>query len=84
MLKEDREWLIVVQCPNHRLELSMKDAFELDLEFKSVEQILFEMFTLTRNSGKVKRLLKAVAVGLDVICVSFIKAHGIRFQNYNY
>ena len=78
-MKEDREWLTVVHCSNHRLELSMKDAFELDSEVKSIDQILFEMFILTRNSGKMKRLLKAVVMGLDVICVSFIKAHGTRF-----
>ena len=83
-MKEDREWLIVIHCSNHRLELSMKDAFELDSEFKSVDQILLEMFTLTRNSGKVKRLLKAVAVSLDMTCISFIKAHGTRFQNHKY
>ena len=83
-MKEGREWLIVVHCSNHRLELSVKDAFELDSEFKSVDQILVEMFTLTRNSGKVKRSLKAIAVGLDVTCVSFIKSHGTRFQNHKY
>ena len=83
-MKEDREWLIVVHCSNHWLELSMEDAFELDSEFKSVDQILLEMFTLTGNSGKVKKLLKAVAVGLDVTYVSFIKAHGTRFQNHKY
>ena len=65
-MKEGREWLIVVHYSNHWLELSMKDAFELDSKFKSVDQILLEMFTLARNSGKVKRLLKAVVVGLDV------------------
>ena len=42
------------------------------------------MFGLTRNSGKVKRLLKAVAMGLDMNCVSFIKVHGTRFQNHKY
>ena len=83
-MKEGREWLIVVHCSNHRLELSNKDSFELDSKFKSVDQILLEKFTLTRNSGKVKRLLKAVAVGLAVTCVSFIKANGRRFQNHRY
>lgn len=62
----------------------MKDAFELDSEFKSIDQVLLEMFTLTKNSGKVKRLLKVVAVDLDVTCVSFVKAHGTRFQNHKY
>ena len=83
-MKEGREWLIVVHYSNHWLELSMKDAFELDSKFKSVDQILLEMFTLARNSSKVKRLLKAVGVGLDLTCVSLIKAHGTRFQNHKY
>ena len=39
---------------------------------------------MTRNSGKVKRLLKAVAMSLDMNCVSFVKVHGTRFQNHKY
>lgn len=52
----------------------MKDASELDSEFTSVDQILLEMFSLTRSSGKVKTV-EDCSHWLDMTCVLFIKAH---------
>lgn len=64
----------MVHCFNHWFELSMKDASELDSEFTSVDQILLEMFSLTRSSGKVKTV-EDCSHWLDMTCVLFIKAH---------
>ena len=50
------------QCTNHQLELAMKDAFLVDAAFKEVDKVLLEMYLITRNSGKVKVLLKSVAM----------------------
>ena len=37
---------------------------------------------LTRDSGKVKRILKSIAMRLDVIYVAFVKFDGTRFQSH--
>ena len=50
---EDREWLMVIHCTNHQLELAMKDAFLADAAFKEVDKVLREMFLITCDSGKV-------------------------------
>lgn len=84
MLQEEREWLLVIHCTNHRLELAMKSAFLSDSAFKDVDKILLEMYLLTRDSGKVKRLLKAIALRLNVMFVTFVKSDGTRFQNHKY
>ena len=77
LLKEDREWSIKFHCFNYWPGLSMKDAFELDSEFKSVKS--------KKNSSRiqVKRLLKAAAVSLDMTCVQLVKAHGTSFKTTN-
>ena len=59
---EDREWLMVIHCINHRLELVMKDAFLADAAFKETDKVLLEMYLITPNSGKVKQLLKSIAM----------------------
>ena len=62
LFREDREWLMVIHCINHRLELVMKDAFLADAAFKETDKVLLEMYLITPNSGKVKQLLKSIAM----------------------
>ena len=59
---EDREWLMVIHCTNHQLELAMKDTFLADAAFKEVDKVLLEMYLITRNSGRVKVYLKSIAM----------------------
>ena len=54
LFREDREWLMVIHCTNHRLELAMKDVFSAGATFKEVDKALLEMYLITRDSGKVK------------------------------
>lgn len=42
-LKESREWLLVIHCANHRLELAMKDAFKADSAFKDIDEIMTQI-----------------------------------------
>ena len=72
------------QCTNHQLELAMKDAFLVDAAFKEVDKVLLEMYLITRDSGKVKGLLKSIEMRLDVMYVAFAKSDGTRFQNHKY
>ena len=70
------------QCTNHQLELAMKDAFLLDAAFKEVDKVLLEMYVITHD--KIKRLLKSIAMRLDVMYVAYVKSDGTRFQNHKY
>ena len=79
-----RDWLLVIHCSNHRLELAMKDAFLADSAFKDVDKMLLDLYLMCRNSGKVKKLLVSIAIQLDVMFVSFVKSEGTRFQNHKY
>ena len=60
----------------------MRDAFSADTAFKEVDKLLLEMYLITRDSGKVKRILKSIAMRLDVIYVAFVKSDGTRFQSH--
>ena len=84
LFQEDREWLTLIHCTNHRLQLAMKDAFLADAAFKEVDKVLLEMYLITRDSGKVKGLLKSIAMRLDVMYVAFAKSDGTRFQNHKH
>ena len=84
LFREDREWLTLIHCTNHRLQLAMKDAFLADAAFKEVDKVLLEMYLITRDSGKVKGLLKSIEMRLDVMYVAFVKSDGTRFQNHKY
>ena len=70
------------QCTNHQLELAMKDAFLVDAAFKEVDKVLLEMYVITHD--KIKRLLKSIAMRLDVMYVAYVKSDGTRFQNHKY
>ena len=83
-IKETRPWLLDIHCSNHRLELALQGAFEEDAAFANIDNLLMQLYQLTKNSGKVKRLLKATAMRLDIICVNFVKSSGTRFQNHKY
>ena len=81
---EDREWLMVIHCTNHWLELAMKDVFSAGATLKEVDKALLEMYLITCDSGKVKQLLKSIAMRLDVMYVAFVRSDGTRFQNHKY
>ena len=84
LFRVDRGWLMAIHCTNHRLKLDMKDAFLADAAFKEVDKVLLEMYLITCYSGKVKWLLKSVAMRLDIMYVAFVKSDGTHFQNHRY
>lgn len=83
-IKETRSWLLDIHCSNHRLELAVQGAFEENVAFANIDTLLMQLYQLTKNSGKVKRLLKATAMRLNVVCLNFVKSSGTRFQNHKY
>ena len=62
----------------------MKDAFLADAAFKEVNIVLLEMYLIIHDSGKVKQLLKSIAMRLSVMYVAFVKSDGTHFQNHKY
>ena len=83
-MKAEREWLKIIHCANHRLELAVGDAFKEDDAFKKVDDIALGVWLHVRDSGKAKRILMSIAASLGVIFVSFNKSSGTRFQNHKY
>ena len=79
----DRGWLMATHCTNHRLKLDMKDAFLADAAFEEVDKVLLEMYLITRDSGKVKRLLKSIAMRLDVIMWHLLNLMEHAFKTTN-
>ena len=57
-IKKTRPWLLDIHYSNHRLELAVQDAFKEGAAFTKVDELLLQLYQLTKNSGKVKRLLK--------------------------
>ena len=66
------------------MELAIKDDFRADTNFTEVRNVLLGLYLRTGNSGKVKALLKKIALDLDVMCVAFVKSERTRFQNHKY
>ena len=44
MVQDNRPWLVVIHCVNHRLELAMKDAFKTDASFAQFSETLFSIW----------------------------------------
>nr|XP_012560836.2 E3 SUMO-protein ligase KIAA1586-like [Hydra vulgaris] len=61
LLKEGSPWLEVVHCFNHRLELALKDAFESLSAFKTVDELLLQLYYLYQKSPKRYRELQGLA-----------------------
>ena len=83
-LKRLRPWLLVIHCINHRLELAIMDGFKTDAAFSEVNKILLALYLLTLNNGKVKSLLKKIALELDGVCVAFVKSEGTTLHNHKH
>ena len=51
--------------------------------FEEVDKVLLEMYLITRDSGKVKRLLKSIAMRLDVIMWHLLNLMEHAFKTTN-
>ena len=81
-MKEGRDWLKIIYCGNHHLELN---ALKENDSFKKVDEIAFFMWKyFMRDSGKAKWLSMTIAEQLNVLFVAFNKSHGTHFQNHKY
>ena len=71
-----------IHCANHRLELSMKDAFIENNTFLEIKEMLDTLYRMFRNSGKSWRLYQLVGESMAVRVLRFIRCGGTRFQTH--
>ena len=79
-IKEEADWLQLVHCFNHCLELALKDAFS-NSRFKAVEEFLNEIYSLYQTSTKRYRELKRVAESYGETIPKPTKAYGTRWND---
>ena len=78
-LDENRGWLIRIHCANHRIELAIKDAFK-DSVFTKVDTTYTTLFSLLRNSGKIKNEIVTAAEALNIENYGLPKLTGTRWS----
>ncbi|KAK6171748.1 hypothetical protein SNE40_018183 [Patella caerulea] len=84
MKNEDRDWLLIIHCSSHRIELAMKDAFMAIDDFTKIDDMMLNLYYFFKNSGKCWRILVLLAERLNVILQKIPKSSGTRFQGHKY
>lgn len=81
-LKNEREWLVMIHCVNHRLELALKAVVQSFDRFSEVDSFYQSIWSLLKNSGKLKAEIKTACEALNITCYELSKIHGTRFLNH--
>ncbi|XP_072035509.1 zinc finger protein 862-like [Amphiura filiformis] len=76
-----RDWLVVVHCQNHRLELAAKDAFA-NSGVTEVMTMLNSMYAVYSRSFKRLRDLKTLADVMEDSITKLVKANGTRWVQF--
>ena len=75
LMKEPSPWLQLIHCFNHRLELSIKNAFKTDA-FVKIDEILMKLYYLYQKSPKRLRELKHMSEAWEKSVPKLSKSHG--------
>ena len=75
LVKESSPWLQVIHCFNHRLELSVKDAFKTDT-FVKIDEMLMKLYYLYQKWPKWLRELKHTSEAWEKSAPKPSKSHG--------
>lgn len=81
-MKRERDWLVTIHCVNHRLELALKDAVKAFKPFDEVDRFYQDVWSLLKNSGKLKSEVAKAAEALNITYYTLSKIHGTRFLNH--
>lgn len=84
MKREGREWLLIIHCAAHKIELAVKDAFKSINDFEKIDEMCTNLYYFFKNSGKCWRILLHLAERLNVVVTRLPKAAGTRFQVHKY
>ncbi|KAK6182072.1 hypothetical protein SNE40_009836 [Patella caerulea] len=82
LLKKEMDWLIVIHCLNHRLELAAKDTFSGCSEFGDMMAILNSLRSLYNHSPKRLRELRELAEIMEQTVSKPEKALGTRWLQH--
>ena len=66
MMVEQRSWLVIIHCINHRLELAIKDAVSDINNFQDCDKFYLTLIFLFKNSGKLKSSIKNAAEAMNI------------------
>ena len=80
-MKQNRPWLLTIHCANHRIELAVKEAFNIR-ELNKVDEFYKTNFYLLWNSGKLKSEVAECAKALNINYYVLSKIHGTRFVGH--
>ena len=80
-LKRNRPWLLTIHCANHRIELSVKAAFNIN-KFQAIEEFYKTNYYLLKNSGRLQSQVIECARSLSISYYRLPKIHGTRFVNH--
>ena len=81
LMANERPWLVIIHCVNHRLELAIKDAVKAIPQFQDCDRFYNNIFYLFKNSGKLKTESKEACHVLNITYYPLPKIHGTRFVN---
>ena len=81
-LRQERDWLVMIHCANHRLELVLKDAVKQFQPFREIDIFYTDMWRLFKYSGKLKSEVKKASDALNTTHYTLSKIHGTRFLNH--
>ena len=81
LMKESSPWLQVIHCFNHRLELSIKDAFKTDT-FVIIDEMLMKLCYLYQQSPNRLRELKRMSEAWEKSLPKPSKSHGTRWIDH--
>ena len=79
--REGRDWLIKIQCTNHRIELAMKDAIK-DTDYTDIGDFYITNYYILWNSGKIKSEIRSAATVLNIQHYTLSKLTGTRFVGH--
>ena len=71
-MANERAWLVKIHCANHRVELAVKEAI-VNSKFKTVDDTYIIMFSLLKNSGKMKVIIQEACKSENVQLFTIIK-----------
>ena len=81
LMKELSPWLQVIHCFNHRLKLSIKDAFKTDA-FVKIDKMLMKLYYLYQKSPKRLCELMCMSEAWEKSVPKLSKSHGTRWIDH--
>ena len=83
IVKDSAPWLQLVNCFNHRIELALKDAFDIS-PFGDIDNMVMKLYYLYKKSPKRYRELKELSEAYANSIPKPSKVHATRWIEHKY